>query len=314
MTDEIESKKEESEVKTEEKQENKSNEMLKNDPAGYLRSLVNKTEDSEKEEAETKSVQTKNVGYTEAEKEAMRRYKWKPKEAYKGDPDNWSPAPQFLRERALRDEVKDLKVKQQQMLDLLHESNKADIERRRAETQKNKRKAIEDSNIEEAEKYEKEFRAYDDKLKVYDEQLEQQKKETPPQNKLDPAYLTFAANTWWFNNDTPENAAMQAYAGALDQKLRAEHSEWSVHRILGEVKLGVERKFPEMFPNEARERAPAVESDNYPQGQKSNKIFFEELPVKTQEMIDNFILHGKGKITREGYIKELQEMGVLKRV
>jgi hypothetical protein len=307
----------ESQAKGDAKQEIADNKVdFKKNPEAFLKSYLPDTKNPKSNFQLPEKEKPQNTSeLTGIELEAYRQG-WRPKEIYEGNPDNWIPPNQYLKNgsfmaqnKVLADQVRQLTAEVKQLRDLSKSQARIFAEKRAEEAKRKRLEAFEAKNLEEMDKYQEEYQKYNEEAINYSKNtpIDPQSK---PQSKSPPAeVMQFQArNASWFNAYTPTNAAMSTFATQTDEMLRVQHPEWSLERRLGEVEQAVRREFAHVFSNPARNTPSDVESKT-PSLPKTNFPHFEELPHRLQETIDATVRLSKGKMTREKYIKQLREMG-----
>lgn len=292
--------------------------LKKINPSEFLRkeleTELKNVENQQDGKKDDKNSQVTDKKLSRVEEEAMAKG-WLPKELFKGESDNWVSAPQFLKTRSLienskaqNDLIKNLQNKVDRLYEIAQMQAKSSAEQRSKELMEKKRQAIKDSNIEDAEKYEKMY--YESQTQNINAQ--EQKTQNYAQQQFEPEVMQFMErNREWYNNSNPLNIAMSTYAYQMNEIMRRDYPQWDVARRLGEVELAVQRQFPDTFHNKERDKASPVEGSRRITNQASGYPQFEELPRKWQDIIDNFIKNPIVKLTREEYIKELVKNGAL---
>jgi len=276
------------------------------------KSFPEKEEISEKiqENAEKSQIsEEKELQYTEVEKEALAQG-WLPKDQFEGDQENWRPAKEYIKRGKLLDkinrqnqEIEILKASNDEILRLLKKqlvnSNQTQLDT----ILKKKQEAIENANVEEAQKYEEEYY----KLLKDTESFDVSKKPQQSQNISFQAQQFLDRNSNWFN----KNDEMTKYAIAMDAFYVQQYPEWEEDRRLLAVENEVKRKYTEKF-NNTTIRSPMVEPKTPPKPHKRT-VLYEDLAPKVQKVIDSMIKaanHGQiPKGSREKYVQQALKSG-----
>ncbi len=274
------------------------------DNKGYLESYIDKP------------TQNSEEVYSKVEQQALLKG-WLPKEQYSGNPDDWIPAHQFVKNGEFRTQYKsvsdELKKMNDKLLSMSREQARIFAQERADDAKKKKREAFEARNVDEMEQYEKIYNQYNAQLESLSQEVPQTQQSTDQksqQPQIPQEILQFRArNSDWFNSNHPINTAMSTFAAGLYDRLVTDHPEWDIMRRLGEVEIEVKKQFPQEFQNQNRNSAMTVEGKTPPPN-KNNLPRYEQLDRQTQNIIDNFVNTGCG-LTREDYIKQLKEQGVI---
>lgn len=247
---------------------------------------------------------------TEPETKA-RRLGWVPKEEFKGDPDRWRPADEFLErgERILpilqRDNeklhrrlsevetlLKDTRDASKELLEFTSKSEQRAYERARQEIEARIEAAAASADT----------AAVREGVRNLDA-LNKQHETAPPVKKdaakkevnIDPIIQDWIEKEEWFNRDRTLNAFATDTYGDL------ERSKPGVSRaeLLAETKRKTVEKFPEKFGiNPARDNAAAVASPNGSAVSRKRGKGYDDLPADAKSACDKFVR------TIPGYTKE----------
>lgn len=298
-------------------QEQKSGNIdFKKNPSDFLMSYMTNSNNNNDIVVENKQESS----MTPTEKEAYRQG-WRPREIYDGNPDNWIPASQYLKNgsfmsqnKALNDQIRQLTTEVKQLRDLSRTQASIFAQEKAEEAKRKRMEAFESKNLEEMDKYQIEYQKYNQDAINYSKEIPIDPQSKPENQQPIPIeVMQFKSrNSNWFNNNTPMNVAMTTFATQTDDMLREQHPEWSLERRLGEVEQEVKRGFANVFSNPARNGHLDVEpkTANTSYTSDENKLpRFDELPKELQYLIDQSVELSKGKITRENYIKQLKNSG-----
>lgn len=216
---------------------------------------------------------------------------WKPKDQWKGDPDKWKPADQFLRRtvdvnRALSDQMKGL----QGQVDTMARTSAVIAERAIAAERERilaeKQEAFETGDGEA-------FNRADEKLKTLNVSI-------PPQET--PEVAAFKdRNAAWFNKDDDATRWAVNRAGEL-----AKQGIGSPARQLAIVEREAKQLFPEFFPEPAK-GVPLNKPGPRGNSQATGKGY-SALPADVQVAAIDY--EKRGVCTKEEYAKIYFEQGV----
>lgn len=247
----------------------------------------------------------------EAETEA-RRLGWVDKEEFRGDPDKWRPAEEFLDrgKRILPIVLRDNEKLQRKIGSL--ESKIADFAKtseemvayhRKAEERSYQRaKAEFDAKIEQAAQNADlpAVRAAMAERDALDKSRPEKAEEKKPVPQVDPKLMDWISDNPWFNADRLLNTfASEAY----DQLFKSAPG-MSVDDRLAETKRLTIEKFPEKFGiNTNREAASKVSAPTGGSGGRKRSRGYDDLPDDARKACDNFVRTIPG-YKREDYIKD----------
>lgn len=255
---------------------------------------------------------TEVVELSEAEQRAS-RLGWVPKDQFKGDPDKWRPAEEFL-DRGMN------------MLPLLQRDND---KLHKGMSRLEKRLEEQARTFEEFQKYNEkiEERAYRRAKAELEAKLEAsvqtgdvsgakqatqelanleserqrpvEKQKEPEKPQVDRVFKDWMDENPWFNSDPALTGYATKVFGDLEKKMAGKsHSE-----LLAETKKKVMEKFPEEFGiNPKRESAPSVSAPNEASGavRKKGKTY-DDLPPDAKKACDKFVKTIPG-FTRDKYL------------
>uniref|UniRef100_A0A6M3J1E4 Uncharacterized protein n=1 Tax=viral metagenome TaxID=1070528 RepID=A0A6M3J1E4_9ZZZZ len=250
--------------------------------------------------------------YSGPEQEAIREG-WLPKEQFKGDPNLWVSAPEFIRRGKLIDrigsqhkEIENMRKANEELVNLVKKQAEKLSQEKATEILAKKREAIAQGDVNSAEYYEKEYNTYQNELHSY---------QAPKNNDKDlpREYRDFAdRNATWLNPNSAENNAMMVYADKLDQELARDNPSLSVQDRLDEVESRVKDLFPHRFDDSRAKRAPAVEGKKLSPKRDPNKITFNDLPEDIKKVVNNMVKADRsGKLTRDEYAQQLLISGAV---
>jgi ElaB/YqjD/DUF883 family membrane-anchored ribosome-binding protein len=250
----------------------------------------------------------------EAETEA-RKMGWVGKDEFKGNPDNWRPAEEFLdrgkrilpivlkdNERLQRnlervkDELKELRDSTKQLVEFHTEAAKREYERGRREIEAKIEAAT--ANADTAT-----VRQEMQNLDALTKQNTPKKVEPaqPQTIQIDPEIQDWISKESWFNRDR----ALNGYAIDQFELVQREKPGLTTAEVLAETKRRTVSKFPEKFGiNPEREGAAAVATPNGGGAPvRRNAKSYENLPADAKHACDKFVKTIPG-YTKEKYVAD----------
>ena len=226
---------------------------------------------------------------------------WKPQDQYQGDPDEFVDAGEFLRRQPLFDQlskkerkIRDLERKLEGTTKFVQGIEKRVRDQTLAEIEADRRKAVEDGDVE----------AFEDADKRYKEaakEPEPPKEETD--NEIPEEVQAFAKrNDAWFE----KNAAMTEDAVAYTKFYRGRGKD--LNEALVEAEKDIKRKYADFFKNPNQERPQTVAGGNRDKG-KAQRGYNDLTPEqKGVWAAMKSVYHAEGKSVND-YIKELEKQG-----
>ena len=254
---------------------------------------------SEKEgKQDNQPDQNLDPAVTEVIEKQARALGWVPKEEFRGNPEIWKDAVEFVRHGEetlpiLRENLKKLHAKldeQGRVIKNFAEHHKKTEERaykRALKTlQEERLKAVDKGDTEKFEEIDKEIQ---DLEKTYSES---EKEKTP-------AFSSWAEENPWYGDDID----MSMYADYVGNYLANKHPDWGPDRVFKEVTKKVKNKFPDKFTNPRRDQAPPVEGGGTaPAGTAPSGKKYSDLPPEAKKICDEFV--AQKLLTREQYVKD----------
>lgn len=219
-------------------------------------------------EVETKTEVVEPVK-NEVEEKAL-KMGWTPKDQFKGDPDKWRSAEEFVERGENMLPIVKAKVKQQeQEINELKQTMRQFAEYHTKTEQRAYEKALADLKEQRAQAIAAGDGAAFDRVDDAIEELRKRTIETPKVQVVEdnPIYNEWASRNTWINDPEMEKAATE-----LAQTLRQAGVKETGHEFLDIVGKKMRIAFPEKFTNPRRETAPSVES-GVPAPRKSGKTF-----------------------------------------
>lgn len=251
--------------------------------------------------------------HTDETEARARRLGWVPKEDFKGDPDKWRPADEFLSrgeqlmpmlrrdnerlherlskfERLIADKdeaIKDVLEYTRKSEERSYQRAKAEIEERIAQAAANADPATVRAEM-----------AKLDQLEKPAPKVEERKTEPA----IDPEIQDWLGKNDWYNKDR----ALNGYATDVWSQLEREAPGMSTADKLAETKKRTMDKFPEKFGiNPKREGAAAVATPSGETRQRKTGKTYDDLPADAKKACDRFVKMIPG-YTREDYVKNYE--------
>lgn len=219
---------------------------------------------------------------------------WTPKDQFKGDPDRWRPADEFV-ERGkqmvplLRAQVKkqdrqiaELTKTTQQFAEFATKAEKRGYDSALAELKAQRAAAVANGDGEE-------FTRVDEKIEeLKAEVAEKTKAATKADDGNDPVF-----DDWKTRNKWLDDPKMEAFGNASAQFLRSTGVTATGAEFLDMVTKEVKAKFPEKFENPRRTSAPSVEGGT-PAARKGGGKSFADMPADARKECESMAKHGFG--------------------
>lgn len=251
----------------------------------------------------------------EAIEEFASKHGWRPKEEWRGEQNNWTSAEEYLNRSSMTEklshrgkELKAMRRAQEDLTNLVKKQAEMINNEKMQRTLEQKRDAIEQGDVQGVEKYEQQ---HAELKKEHEEISNVGKKEAV--NGLEPEVSDFVdRNKDWFNQSTPENSSMAAYATGLDTKLTSEHPEWSLGYRLSQVETMTKSYYGGKSEPTRQNRPAAVESKTARVTKDPRKIGYNDLPPEGKQIVRRFIKTGLvGNLTADEYAQQLVETGAI---
>lgn len=252
------------------------------------------------EDTSAQVEQTPQISQIELE---AREQGWKPKEEWKGDPDKWRPAKEFVDRGELYSkidtmgkELKDTKRALQMLQE--HHSKVKETEYKKAVEEL---KALQKKHLESGDSD-----GYLETTEILSDLRAEQKARqvvqeiTPAQ--IDPRFVAWVdANKWY--ETKPE---MRQYADIIGQGYAKQHPGIDPTEVLTYVTNEVKQRFKEAFQNPNRDKPNSVESG----GRATVSSTKFEMTDEEKRVMNTFVR--QGVMSREDYIKELKSQKGIK--
>lgn len=235
--------------------------------------------------------------------EKARKMGWTPKDEFRGDPDKWRGAKEFVergenmlpivREKVRRQEQQIAELRQT-IGELAEHNTKTEqkaFQRAYRELKAQQLQAVSTGN---AAAYAQVDRAID--------ALQKEAAESPrvslPNPGADPEYKAWEEKNRWAVTDKESAAYAESYA----EYMRKTGSSLTGSEFLEKVTEAVKKQFPDKFRNPRRDNAASVEG-NSNVSQKSGKSY-ADLPADAKAACDRFVKNSDGKMKREAYVAQ----------
>lgn len=250
---------------------------------------------------------------------------WSPLEKWKGDPERWIEAEEFVRRgeefvpflkkdlAATRDEVKQLKEMLQKQDDQLKRMSKTqekallkareqERERMMLEFERSKRMAAEAGDLETFDKLTEEQQKAQ---KLYQDHEKQPEIEKQP--GISPDFPEWHRNNPWYGTDQRLTAYANHVIPMVSQYFSDKGEKPSDREWYAEITKRTKEAFPESFANPNRERAADVGSTGLGsnESKKDKKPSYKDLPQEAKDACDKFV--SQGLMTKEQYVHEYFE-------
>lgn len=251
-----------------------------------------------------------------------KRMGWTPKEKFKGDPDRWISAEDFvargenelpiLRERnrtldrrlenterelsGLKTTMGEQTAVLTEFRDFARKGEERAFTRAKAELEAQHRRQVAAADVDGADATRRELVELETTKPA--KPAADPLREKPKTPDVHPEVLEFVEREPWFK----ANATMRAVAIARHTELFQEQPNLSMSDNLAEVKREIQRRFPEKFDNPARRQAAAVSEPSTTGPRKSNGRGYADLPAEAKKVCDRYLKQIPG-YTKEEYCK-----------
>lgn len=270
-------------------------------------------------EANTEVAEKPEAGgdVNETEQRA-RRLGWVAQDEFKGDPERWRPATEFLEKgetllpvaradnRRLHDqldrtsrEMGEMRTVMNELRDFANSANERAHKQARAEIEAEMRNAVASAD-------QGAFEVAKARLDNLAPPPKPATPAAPAQPELDPVAKEWIDRNDWFRDDFELNA----YATAHHNKLSATRKDLSLRDNLAAVEREVKARFPDKFNNGRRDAPSAVSSPGgAPQAARKPGKVYDNLPADARAACDRFMRQIPG-YSREEYCKSYDWTGV----
>lgn len=203
---------------------------------------------------------------------------WVPKEQYRGDPEKWRPADEFIREgrniqRSMSDELRSLRGQMETFGRISSQLVEDKAAERDNYWRNQHRQAVEEGDLEGADKALGELRKLDTAR-------------TPETQGPSPEVNSWIEKNPWYRNDP----LAQARAFEICERLK----HLPVAEQLAQAERGIRKEFPEHFPAPAK-TPPSVQTGQARNPNPSNRAkAFADMPQASQQMARDMVRRNPG--------------------
>jgi hypothetical protein len=229
--------------------------------------------------------------------DAAREQGWKPLDEFDGDKNTWIDAREFIGRKPLFDKIHlqnkkltELEKTLKSTAEHVKKVGEAAYKRAYDDLAKERRYAISQADA--------------DRVDAIDAEVAELKKSTDVQIEQGPPaeYQAWVDDNPWFTKDEE----LFAFACAVYDAQVKKNPKASLDETLSNVKSATKRAYPEKFETEKRAPHSAVEGGRAPSSVKSGPSY-SNLNSEQKRVCDNFVR--QGIMTKEAYVKSLQEIG-----
>jgi hypothetical protein len=222
---------------------------------------------------------------------------WKPKDQFKGDPDTWVDAAEFVETRNPYTIIQ----RQSRELDTLKKTLNATANHVKKVGDVAYKRAIADLKKERVHAVE---RADADAVGEIDKEINELKQDNPA-DAVPPEFTEWVGNNAWFTKE-PE---LYAFACASFDAQVKRNPDLGLTEVLETVTKATKRAYPEAFqPQTTRPTTSTVEGGASPSNTKTGPSY-GNLNAEQKRVCDTFVR--SGVMTKEAYVKSLVEIGEL---
>lgn len=261
----------------------------------------------EEEEIQEKEPQKKETQEWEDE---ARRMGWVPKEEFRGNPDFWKSAEEFVTHGqqelpVLRERLKamDAKLKTQEETNKLFVDHYKKVEekayqRALKKLKEEQGKAVEDGDSKEFLRIEKEINELEKPSGV---PIKVAEPETKKETEVSPEYIEWHKDNDWYGKD----AELSQFADAMASFVQTNNPGLKGMDFFKEVERHVKEKYSDKFSNPNRDRPSAVGSGTITDEGKGGKKTYADLPEDAKKVCDDLVK--AGDLKREEYVRDYFE-------
>lgn len=208
---------------------------------------------------------------------------WTDKDSYKGDPERWKTAKQFVedgnkhatilkeRNKKLVDQVSEL---QTTMTQLVNDQN--------SQKEKAVKKAITELKVQKAEAINE---SDGEKVNQIDEEIDRLKEEATPVKQPNIAWDNWIKDNSWYDNDSELQAEANMYAKAYFDAAAFP----TIEEVYKAVEKRIKREFPEKFENPNKKEPSAVSGGTHSKTSSKSEHSYSELPKDAKAACDRFV-------------------------
>lgn len=238
---------------------------------------------------------------------------WVPKDEFKGDPEKWRPAEDYVRrgERMLpiiraearkmaekhAQEMADMRQSLLDMKSMLSKREQDGYQRAMRDLQDKERQAVETADV---AAYEAVQREKADLQKELGAAGKDQPAPVSPDD--DPAFRAWSAENPWYNEDVGLTAYAEQVATVVARRMKLAPDKLPPREFYDAITKAVKEQFPDKFGNARRAALPTVEGVRGGEG-GGRKKGYADLPAEAKAACDRFVKQGVFK-TRDEYVAE----------
>mgnify|MGYP003394203967 CR=1 FL=1 len=285
-----------------------------------MQQVVKKEEVKEVEKEVVKKEPSITQKREQAYEDKARKQGWRPEDEWDGDPADWKPAKEFVRDGEFIDQIKGLKSEllkrdmrlegeNQKIRQFLQEQKVAEYERARRDLEIAQKHAIENEDTKGAMKLERDIAKFDDKIEKVGEEVKQQAK-TGAQPS--PEFLEWAEkNKWYF-----EDGDLRVEADGLAISYTAKNPGVEAKKVLDYVERTIKKVNPEKFGKKAieeeeespKKKVSAVESGGRSNSPGAKKQKYSKADLNEDQLkAFNLIVKDRKLVTEEEYFKDFEK-------
>lgn len=254
---------------------------------------------------------------TELEINAIERG-WLPAEEFKGSPDNWVSAREFVDRSNMLDkisiqhkEMNSLKKSNEELARLLKKQISDVTEEKASKLIKLKEEALSEGEVEQAYEYETKYQEAKKELEGF-KQVEMIAKEETRETNVPPEVKEFISRNPWLESNKAEDVAMREYAIRIEQDIEKQYPNWQLVTKLEEVERRVKQFFSDRFKRPGEKIISSVEAKTISPQKDPTKATYADLPPEARKYVDSFYKFGIKKVlSRDDYVQQLVDTGAI---
>jgi len=228
---------------------------------------------------------------------------WTPKDEFRGDPDKWRGAKEFVdRGENMLPIVRATVKRQENQIAELRQTIGELADHNTKTEQKAFTRALRELKAQQIEAVSSgnaaAFAQVDQAIYELHKEAAEAPKVKLPDPGVDPEYQEWEEKNRWVVTDKDAGA----YAESYGEYLRKTGSTLTGAAFLEKVGEAVKKQFPDKFSNPRRNSPGAVEGNTPPA--KKGGTGYADLPAEAKAACDRFVKNSGGKMTRESYSKQ----------
>lgn len=266
---------------------------------------MSEEQEHEEENEEENELELDSVSSDE-EKESATKQGWTDRDEWRGDPEKWVSAQEFL-ERGERyvPILKERFANLESKYDEQAETFKKFVKFQEEKEERIRKEAYEQALQDAEERQRKAFndgdedafnKARADEAKIREERVKPQ--ESPERPAEHPDFKGWVNDNSWYT----DSRAARALADEIGREL-GQTSNLNGRAFFDAVKAEVQKEMPQLFENPNRRRAASVEGANNGGGGKRNGKTYSDLPAEAKRACDDFCATIPN-YTKEKYLKD----------